>query len=226
MSEPRTGSAARSIRQGGEPDRVLGRGLEDVSHLFLTRVAKHEREPPVKESGARPVDDPVPNPAPPTSTPLVLRPAAAVTTDQLAAMLMELNGLIETGLTLIDEKLPCAAREPVDLVGIDHSGRLTFIDFDTRPNNLLLLRGIGHLDWALSNGPTLQRMYAGCPIQFSLPPRVLLLAPDFSPLFGIVLRRVALPQLECLKYQLVDLPDGLGILFERRALSRHPDELT
>ena len=58
--------------------------------------------------------------------------------------------------------------------------QLAVIDFETTAGDELLIRGLSQVDWMLGNVPNLRRMFRGNAINFSLQPRLFLLAPRFS----------------------------------------------
>ena len=179
----------------GAQDRPLGRGLEEVSHLFLSHRTG-ESPPPRARTGIT-----------------VLRPAS-VTRDRLANILMECDGALEEGLRPIDAKVPCPPCGEIDLLAVDRASRLTIIAFETTFNDGLLLRGLGHFDWLVRNMPNVQRMYRGQALNVSLPPRLVLLAPQFSPLVRSVARQITRPQIDWVRYHTVDVSGEPGILFE------------
>jgi len=194
----------------GAQDKPLGRGLEDVSHLFLSRKTAD-----ASASDRATARSPEPSSAPPGSRGGValLRPAP-ITRDRLAAALMEFDGALEEGLRAFDAKIPCPSCGEIDLLAVDRASQLTIIDFEMTFDDSLLLRGIGHFDWVVRNMPNVRRMYREQVVNFSLPPRLFLLAPQFSPLLRSVARQITRPQIHWLRYHTVDASGGPGILFE------------
>ena len=196
----------------GAHDRPLGRGLEDISHLFLS----HKTADASPRTGA-----PVLSPGPESSAPpgprgnaVLLRPVQ-VTRDRLAAILpLDWSGALEEGLRTIDAKIPCYPCGEIDLLAVDRTSKLTIIDFDTTLNDGLLLRGLGHFDWIVRNTQNVQRMYPAQHVDASLPPRLILLAPQFSALLRRVMRQLTLPQIQWVRYHAVETLAGPGILFE------------
>ena len=196
----------------GAHDRPLGRGLEDVSHLFLS----HKTADASPRTGAL-----VLSPGPESSAPpgprgnaVLLRPVQ-VTRDRLAAILpLDWSGAIEEGLRTIDAKIPCYPCGEIDLLAVDRTSKLTIIDFDTTLNDGLLLRGLGHFDWIVRNTQNVQRMYPAQGVDASLPPRLILLAPQFSPLLRRVMQQLTRPQIQWVRYLAVETLAGPGILFE------------
>ncbi len=205
-----------NLKDGGDAkgvhDRPLGRGLGDVSHLFLS----HETGDASPRTGA-----PVLSPGPESSAPsgprghaVLLRPVQ-VTKDRLAAILpLDWSGALEEGLRTIDAKIPCYPCGEIDLLAVDRTSKLTIIDFDTTLNDGLLLRGLGHFDWIVRNTQNVQRMYPVQGVDSSLPPRLILLAPQFSPLLRRVMRQLTRPQIQWVRYHTVETLAGPGILFE------------
>src|SRR5438093_1303482 len=194
----------------GRPDKPLGRGLEDVSHLFLShktdeavandrtvvRSNEHSSPPPRSRAGVT-----------------LLRPAS-VTKDWLTIVLTEFDDALEEGLRTIDASIPCHPCGEIDLLALDRPRHLTIIDFDTTVNDDLLLRGLRHFGWIDHNMPHVQRMYRDQPLNVSGQHGLFLLAPQFSPLLRCVARQITRPPIHWVRYLTVDASDGPGILFE------------
>jgi hypothetical protein len=193
----------------GEHGRPLGRGLADVSHLFLSRKTS---ETPTGDRAAAPSSESSPPPGG-RGAGVNLRPAS-VTREGLAAILMGLDSGLEDGVRAIDARIPCHPCGEIDLLAVDRARQLTIIDFETTVNDGLLLRGLGHFDWVSRNMPIVERMYQAQAVDFSLPARLLLLAPQFSPLVRRVVRQIIRPQIHWVRYHTLDVSGGPGILFE------------
>jgi hypothetical protein len=192
------------------PDKPLGRGLEDISHLFLSQRAS---EPPaITPPPARPAERASP-PVAPRGGMALLRPAS-VTRDRLTALLMEFTGALEDGLRAIDASVPCYPCGEIDLLAVSRGSQLTLIDVETTMNDALALRGIAHVHWVLRHLPNVRRMYREHGINFSLQPRLVLLAPQFSPLLRSVARQMTGPHAQWMRYHTVESAGGTGILFE------------
>ncbi len=206
--EPRPGGAgAPGV---GASARPLGRGLEHVSRVFLTQQSAEKVADP---GGERPLVRPLPRGGSGPGA-LLLRPIAHITREQVAAALKDFAEALEDGLRQIDADLPCAPCGEIDLLAVDRANQLTIIDFDTAAGDELLVRGLGHVAWAQGNVPNLRRMFRGQPINFSMPPRLLLLAPQFSSR----VRCAAGPTqvtIDWVRYHVVESPGRVGILFER-----------
>ena len=189
----------------------LGRGLEHVSHLFLSPKTGE-----ASTTTSAPASSPEESSAPagPRRNAVVLRPVQ-VTRDRLAAILpLDWSGALEEGLRTIDARIPCHPCGEIDVLAVDRTSRLTIIDFDTTLNDGLLLRGLGHVDWVVRNAPNVQRMYPAQTIDSALPPRLVLLAPQFSAVVRRVIRQFTHPPIQWFRYHTVDTPAGVGILFE------------
>jgi hypothetical protein len=197
------------VPPGGGSERPLGRGLEDISYLFLTpRPEPGSGEPPPTAP-----DLSLPPPFRPAA--VVLRPCSSVTREELTGILRGSEGAIEDGLRGLDAGLPCHPCGEIDLLALDGANQLAIVDFETAASDALLLRGLAQLDWLVRNLPNVRRMYAGRLINYQAPPRLFLLAPQFSPLLRSVARQIARPPITWVRYQLVDMGGTPGILFER-----------
>ena len=98
---------------------------------------------------------------------------------------------------------------------LDQASQLTIIDAETVADDRLLLRGLGHIDWTTRNVALLRRMYRGHAINFSLRPRLVLVAPQFSHLIQSVAHQITHVQVDLMRYHSVELAAGSGLLFER-----------
>ena len=184
-------------RDGGDGKgvhgRPLGRGLESVSHLFLSTTTQSSAS---------------------AGSVVFLQPVQ-VSRDRLAAMFQQdWSGALEEGLRTIDAKIPCHPCGEIDVLAVDRASRLTIIDIESTVNDGLLLRGLGHFDWILRNTRSVQRMWSAPGLDASLPPRLILLAPQFSPLLRRVMRQLTRPQIQWVRYHTLETPAGPGILLE------------
>ena len=209
MEQPKP--AGPSAPGTGRSDRPLGRGLEDVAHVFLSPEADERGSDPTP--GRRP-GRPLPREAAAPGV-LLLRAAAQVTREQVAAALKEFEGALEEGLRGLDAEVPCAPCGEIDLLAVDRANQLTIIDFDTTSSDELLIRGLGQVDWVVANVPTMRRMFRGQAINFSLQPRLFLLAPQFSTRVRRAARRITDLQIDWVRYHFVETPGRAGIFFER-----------
>jgi hypothetical protein len=144
-----------------------------------------------------------------------LRYSTSVSRQTLTSIIKEVQDGVEPGLRIIDSCIPCHPYGEIDFLALDRMNQLTIIDFDLAPNDGLLMRGIGHFDWAVHNLFSLRRMYGGETINSMAESRLLLLAPDFSTLTASAARQIARPRIERIKYRVVEASGILGIVFER-----------
>jgi len=180
--------------------RPLGRGLEDISHLFL----------PPRVSPEPPCPSPSPSAAP---APLLLRPGRPVGTDQLAAAVQKYPDTLEAGLRVLDANVPCGLWAAIDLLAIDRADQLTVIDFDETLDEVLLIRGLGHCGWLADHLAVVRRLYPDSVINASLPPRLVLLAFQASPATTAI-GRITAPHIDCYRCRAIDFAGHLGILCE------------
>ena len=193
----------------GRAARPLGRGLEDVSHFFMSQTQARAREIiGDRASEGAPV-------RPVTRTGVVLlRPGQPLTGDQLTAALKECPGALEDNLRVIDARVACSPCGEIDLLALDRADQLTIIDVETTRGDELLLRGVSHVDWVVRNVANMRRMYPGCRIDFPRQPRLFLIASRFSPCLRSAVRLITRPDIRCLRYHGVEISDGTGIFFE------------
>jgi hypothetical protein len=143
-----------------------------------------------------------------------LKPRSGFTEDRLTAALREFEGALEEGMRGIDTSVPCDPWGEIDVMALDRVNRLTIIDVDQTASDALLIRGISHVDWAVRNIGNLRRMYHGLRVNFSVPPRLFLVAPQFSPLVRTVARQITQSQVSLARVHVVDVLGGAGLFFE------------
>ena len=208
--KPEDSTTARATEYADKP---LGRGLADISHLFLsqrTPEAAGRERPPARLPERTPIQS---QPGSQART-VLLQPGTSLTRAALVALLKEVQDALERGLRVIDAHIPCHPYGEIDLLALDRMNQLTIIDFDTAPNDGLLLRGLGHFDWMLDNLPIVRRMHPGQIINLSSRPRLFLLAPRFSPLITSIARHLIQPEINCVRYHVVEQTGAPGVLFE------------
>jgi len=193
-------------------EKRLARGLEDVSHLFLSQTFD---KPAEKEEILDPAPLQTPHEPAPPKIPQLLYAVQTVNRELLLSLLDRNAAVLEEGMRVIDADVPCDPFGSIDLVSLDSKDQLSIIEVDNTQNDESLLRGIAHFDWMLRHMPVVRRMYHGRVINFSIQPRLFLVAPGFSPLLKCVAQRSTSPQVCCFGYRAAAMPGGVGILFER-----------
>jgi hypothetical protein len=192
-------------------EKRLARGLEDVSYLFLSSSGAEADKGAGRNT---PSEQARPQPTPPPASPFILRASSGTNRELLISMLSNNAAVLEEGLRFIDLNIPCDPFGSIDLLLLDSLDQLVIVAVDAVQNDGMFLRGIGCFDWIVRNTPVLRRMYQGRIINFSAQPRLLLIAPSFSPLLKCAAQRSLSPKISCLAYHAVALPGGVGILFE------------
>jgi len=201
MESSRTETGAET--QNGE--RPLPRGLESVSHLFLSNGSAGRRTS---------FPDPPPTGVKDPPAAVVLSRGQPLPRAQLLALLKGAPAALEEGMKWMDSDIPCDVPGNIELLALDTANNLAIIEVDDNPNDGFLLRGIGHFDWVARYAPIVRQMHQGQVINLALQPRLFLVAPDFTPAFRCALRHITSIQIQCMKYHCIALPGGTGVFFE------------
>ena len=193
-------------------DKRLARGLEDVSHLFLSGV-NDGAEPPDESSGdSKEQVSPHPKVKPIF---LLENQSQNLQKDSLISLLNSNTSMLESGLKAIDVNIPMDSGSPIDLVALDQFNKLCLIDIDLSGSDRLLLRGICHFDWFARNVPIVRRMYNSRLIDFSAHPRIFFIAPKFSDMFRCTAQRITCTQINCYLWHVATGSEGVSILLTR-----------
>jgi hypothetical protein len=202
LQQPEDLTASQDKEQSTKP---LGRGLEQISHLFLSQ----------KTNIPRPGDNPagvLTEPAPGGT--MLLQASASVSKDRLVTVLKDNPGALEDGLRVIDTFVPCHPQSDINLLALNRANQLTAIDLETGVSDALVLRGLAHGDWLKHNVTNIRRMYSQQNIVVSSQPRLFLIAPKFSALALNAARQLAALQIHCIRFHAFDLAGTTGIAFE------------
>ena len=202
-------TSGAGTESGGRLDRPLGRGLEDISHLFQSGTRSEATANEHLSGGSQHAATFSPAEA------VLLGGRMSLSRAQFAPLLKRFHGRLEEGLTLIDSEVACPSCGQIDLLGLSRSSQLTIVDFNTNADEGLLVRGIGHVDWVTRNMPIIRRLYPSHTINYNLPPALVLVAPQFSPVLRSVARQVLCPTIKWVRYCALESSVGLGIFFER-----------
>ena len=200
---------------GGPPHekriRPLGRGLEEVSHLFLSGSGS---QPPGGRTGEQTSDRTQGRPAGRPGL-AVLHPGPPLTRTQVIDTLRECRTALGDDILVVGAGIACSPYGEIDLIALDRLHQLTIIEVQTRLDDGMVARGLSHVDWAVRNLSIVQRVYPNWPIDMTRPPRLVLVAPRFSLALRSGIRQVAAPAVSCFRYSAVDLSGETGILVER-----------
>src|SRR5262249_49406122 len=128
--------------------KALGRGLGEISHLFLSPATQTSPPPQTSPTTQTPAPPPVDAVAPeqPAGRPparagvAVLRPGAGLPKDQVTATLLECQDALEGGMRAFGAAVSCSPYGEIDLLAMDCLNQLTVIDVDTTLGDSLLLR--------------------------------------------------------------------------------------
>ena len=192
-------------------DKKLARGLEDVSYLFLSQESEKSAE---KAEEQNVVPEKVPAESPPIRTPILLRPSSTVRRELVISLLSQSTAVLEEGMHVIDTSIPCDPFGVIDLMALDKADQLCIINVDAALSDESFLRGVAQFDWMVRNTPVVRRMYQGRVINFSVPPRLFLVAPGFSPLLKCASRHSSSPIVRCFEYRAAAISGGVGLFFE------------
>jgi hypothetical protein len=93
------------------------------------------------------------------------------------------NKVLDKSLELIGRNLGTRSERLWDLVGIDDKKRLVLINVELRYHDKMLYQIVKRLDWAWENMENINKMHPSYVIDDSQMPRVIVVAPSYSPFF-------------------------------------------
>jgi hypothetical protein len=192
-------------------EKRLGRGLEDVSSIFLSLASDKQVDKARTENTSFAHS---PEVTADSRIPVLLSPSEPINRESMISLLNQHSSHLEEGTRAIDSNIPCPPFGAIDLLALGCSHQVSVIKVDIRQNDLSLIQGIAQVDWILRNKLIIQRICPAETIELAIPPRLLLVAPDFSPLLRCVVQRIVIPKVICFEYRTVSLPDNVGVFFK------------
>ncbi len=105
-----------------------------------------------------------------------------LTQQELKKEIIDAVNNIELGLKVMDTNL-LIEDQVLDILAVDVVGRVTIIELDMERKDILLLEALDHFEWVFNNMESLGRKYQKENIDYTLAPRIILIAPDFTPHF-------------------------------------------
>jgi len=191
------------------PARPLGRGLEQISHLFL----KPQQGRPVEQQPRE--EAPGTQAGPRTSACAVLfRAGPPPAKDRVVSVLRDNPGALESGLRAIDTFVSCPPYSDIDVLACDQHHQLTVVDVDMSLNDALCVRGLAHCDWLRQNLSTVRRLYPGVETPGTFQSRLFLVAARFSPLTLSAARQIGPQRIRLFRYHSLEMDGVAGIFFE------------
>jgi hypothetical protein len=112
---------------------------------------------------------------------MTIKKIEVFTKEEITALVAEQHKALDDGLELVGERLGKKGETPWDLVGVDSEKRLVLIQVEALAADRILSALLSRLDWAWEHLETIVRMYPDHGIDCSRLPRVLVIAPEFSP---------------------------------------------
>lgn len=146
---------------------------------------------------------------------MTIKKIEVFTKEEITALVAEQHKALDDGLELIGERLGKKGETPWDLVGVDSEKRLVLIQVEALAADRILSALLSRLDWAWEHLETIARMYPDHGIDCSRLPRVVVIAPEFSPALkrsmSYLTYRVSI---SLYAYRYLQTDAGKGLLFE------------
>ena len=128
--------------------------------------------------------------------------------EELEPMLVENMSLIEEGMKIVAHQL-ATPTGPLDILAVDEGGALAILELKNEVDDREgpLLQGIRSYDWVAENCAWIANVYKNIPVDPQKEPRLILVAPGFSPSLKRLCKFLAF-EVELFRYQAVQLPSG------------------
>jgi len=113
----------------------------------------------------------------------VLKRVATFPKEEIKKQISENYKMLGEDLTLIGKNLGTRGEKLWDLVGIDSKKRLVLIDIELRYTDKMLYQIVNRLDWSWEHVENIAKMHPSYEIDSTQMPRVIIIAPSYSPFF-------------------------------------------
>ena len=127
--------------------------------------------------------------------------------------------VVETGLTVICNNMPIDAKTNIDVLSHDEDGQLVILKMSTKENDNMFFEGLKILAYVNSVKPLLKFSYKDFKINDSKMPRLVFLAPSFSPQLVDVVGQMQGIQMDLYKWEYFGFDDKKALHLEPAWLS-------
>ena len=145
----------------------------------------------------------------------VFRRIETFSKEEVLHLIAENHKMLDEDLTLIGRDLGTRGEKLWDLVGIDSKKRLSLIDVELRYTDKVLYQIVQRLDWVWEHMGNITKMYSPCEIDSDQMPRVLIVAPSYSPFFKKSITYLTYRvKVDLFTYMYLKSSEGNGIFLE------------
>ncbi len=118
------------------------------------------------------------------------------------------------GLSFIDFQLATDEQGVIDFLGVDGTGRLVLVNFDTDANDAMFITALSQIYWLKKNHGLIKRLFFSENIDFSLEPQMLLVAGGFSGKLKYALKQTKLQDIKLVEFKYITAQGKDAIIFE------------
>jgi hypothetical protein len=127
--------------------------------------------------------------------------------------------IVERGLTVICNNMPIDSKTNIDVLSHDEDGQLVILKMSTKENDNMFFEGLKILAYVNSVKPLLKFSYKDFKINDSKMPRLVFLAPSFSPQLVDVVGQMQGIQMDLYKWEYFEFDDQKALHLEPAWLS-------
>ncbi len=143
--------------------------------------------------------------------------------DRLALMVAENSQALEKGLRVVDPGKGRGKWGPMDLLGVDATGRPVIIDVAPQARDDLLVEGLSHLRWFHQYRHQMLPLLGERARDLFVHPRLILVAPDFSACFQDAVAALENLPVDLFRLRLLQSDNENGLLIEYANSSTHKE---
>lgn len=134
--------------------------------------------------------------------------------EELAKLVAEHCVALEEGLKIVDQQEGGGKCGPMDLLGVDAQCRLVVIDVSPQGGDQLLVEGLAHVSWLWRNRHQIADVVAEREANLALYPRLILVAPNFSPSLQEAIRGLRFMAIDSYSFRWLEAGGEKGLLLE------------
>ncbi len=139
---------------------------------------------------------------------------ALIDKEKLREIILKNPEYLQPALSFIDLQLGSEEEGIIDFLGVDASGELVIVDFDTKVNNDLLISALSQMQWLKKNQSLLKRLFFSENIDFSQTPQVFLICPAFSEKSISAAKQLAWLDVKFIQFKYIVAEGQDAIVFE------------
>ncbi|MFH1062555.1 MAG: hypothetical protein V1747_06680 [Candidatus Omnitrophota bacterium] len=139
---------------------------------------------------------------------------AQINKEKLRQIILKNPQSLLAGLSFIDLEMATDESGVIDFLGVDITGRMVVVNFDTQANDQMLIEILSQIQWLKKNEGLIKRLFFSESVDFEQAPQMLLVCPVFSNKIQSAVKQLTDKDIKLLKFKYIVSNADDAIIFD------------